>query len=486
MSLCYEEALLLEKDLERLKALRTIAPMNEILDHAEVAALAEGVGKAVLGETITQVIDDYRKQLLGDKSFAASMSHLSRQEITLHLVQELKDKLDAQDSTCLKKLINATGIVLHTNLGRAPLPDSAIGLIQEVNEGYSNLEFDLETGNRGSRHTHIEPLITRLTGAESAMVVNNNAAAVFISLNTLAKQRDVIISRGQQVEIGGSFRIPDIIASSGCTMIEVGTTNKTKPDDYAKAITENTAVLLKVHTSNYKISGFTEEVPLQDLVELGKIKNVLVMEDLGSGCLYDLSKIGLPHEPTVQEVIAGGADLVTFSGDKLLGGPQIGVIAGKKALIDKIKKNPFARIVRCDKSSIAALTAVLKLYMNPEKALAQIPALNMLALKEADLLLRAEELERQLQAALGERCQVEIVDVHDEAGGGSLPDVLLKGKAVSLTIDGLSANRLQELLRQEPIPIICRIVKDKVLLNVRTMSEKEFPLITQTMQNIVG
>ncbi|HHY27028.1 MAG TPA: L-seryl-tRNA(Sec) selenium transferase [Desulfitobacterium dehalogenans] len=476
----------MENDLELLKALRTIAPMNEILDDLEVAALTDRIGKAVLSETIKQVIDDYRKQLLEDKSFMISMSLLSRQELTSYLIQKLKEKLSEQRNTGLQKLINATGIVLHTNLGRAPLPGSAIGLIQEVNEGYSNLEFDLETGSRGSRHAHIESLITRLTGAESAMVVNNNAAAVFISLHTLASRREVIISRGQLVEIGGSFRIPDIIASSGCAMIEVGTTNKTKVHDYTEAVSENTAVLLKVHTSNYKISGFTEEVPLQDLVQLGREKNVLVMEDLGSGCLYDLTKIGLHHEPTVQEVIAGGVDLVTFSGDKLLGGPQIGVIAGKKALIDKIKKNPFARIVRCDKSSIAALAEVLKLYMNPEKAIEQIPTLNMLALKEEELLLRAQELERQLHAALDERCQTDIVDVHDEAGGGSLPDVLLKGKAVSLTIDDLSANQLQDLLRKGSTPIICRIIKDKVLLNVRTISEKEFSLITQTLQSIVG
>lgn len=474
----------MEKDL--LKALRAITPMNEILDHVEVAGLVEDIGRAVLSDTITHVIDDYRKQLLTDNSFAATMALLNRQEITLYFIEKVKYQIVKQQNSSLKKLINATGIVLHTNLGRAPLPSQATDLINEVNEGYSNLEFDLETGSRGSRHAHIEPLITRLTGAESAMVVNNNAAAVFISLNTLAKQKEVIISRGQLVEIGGSFRIPDIIASSGCCMIEVGTTNKTKEHDYARVISENTALLLKVHTSNYKISGFTEEVPLQDLVQLGRDKNVLVMEDLGSGCLYDLTKIGLPHEPTVQEVISSGVDLVTFSGDKLLGGPQIGIIAGKKALIDQIKKNPFARIVRCDKSSIAALAAVLNIYMNPETAACQIPALKMLALKEEDLYLRAQELERQLLASLSARCQTEIVDVDDETGGGSLPDVLLNGKAVSLTIDGLSANQLQELLRKGSIPIICRIYRDKVLLNVRTISEMEFPLITQALKGIVG
>ncbi|MGE4271924.1 MAG: L-seryl-tRNA(Sec) selenium transferase [Desulfitobacterium sp.] len=475
----------MEKD-QLHKALRTITPINEILEHPEVVALLHKIGKPMLTSTLTQIIDEYREQLHADSSFAESMSPLNRQEITVYLIERIKSKISEQQNIGLKKVINATGIVLHTNLGRAPLPHEAIVQIHKVNEGYSNLEFDLESGQRGSRHAHIEPLIARLTGAESAMVVNNNAAAVFLSLNTLANQKEVIVSRGQLVEIGGSFRIPDIISASGCTMIEVGTTNKTKDQDYAQALSENTAVLMKVHTSNYRISGFTTEVSRQDLVELGREKNVLVMEDLGSGCLYDLTQIGLPYEPTVQEVIASGVDLVTFSGDKLLGGPQVGVIVGKKALIDKIKKNPLARIVRCDKSSIAALTAVLAIYLNPEKAVEQIPALNMLDLSVEDLLLRAQELERQLLAVLGDRCQTEIVDVEDEAGGGSLPDVLLKGKAISLTIVGLSANALQILLRKAAIPIIGRIHKDKVLLNVRTILPTEFPIIAQALQGIVG
>lgn len=467
------------------KALRTIAPMNEILDHGEVIALAQIHGRTLLSETLTDLINDYRDQLHNDPLFRDSMSHLSRQEITVYLIEKLKEKLEEIHNTGLKKVINATGIVLHTNLGRAPLPSEAIDEIRKVNEGYSNLEFDLETGSRGSRHVHIESLLTHLTGAESAMVVNNNAAAVFISLNTLAKEKEVIISRGQQVEIGGSFRIPDIIASSGCTMMEVGTTNKTKYRDYAQAISENTALILKVHTSNYKICGFTEEVPLQDLVQLGREKNVLVMEDLGSGSLYDLRKIGLTYEPTVQEVIASGVDLVTFSGDKLLGGPQVGVIAGKKELIEKIKNNPFARVVRCDKSTIAALTAILNIYLKPEKVVEEIPVLKMLALKEDELEEKAQDLKEQINALLGDGCQMEVVDVFDEAGGGSLPDLQLKGKAISLTVEGLSANQLQELLRKESTPIICRIVKDKVLLNVRTISKEEFPLITQALMNIM-
>lgn len=469
---------------ECLKALRTIPPMNELLNQAEVVTLAETLGKALVDEVLTEVIAAYREQLMEDDSFASTMACLEREDISFYLIHKLREKIQERQKKSLIKVVNATGIVLHTNLGRAPLPDRAIDLIREVNEGYSNLEYNLETGTRGSRHSHIDHLIAHITGAESAMVVNNNAAAVFLSLNTLAKGKEVIVSRGQLVEIGGSFRIPDIIASSGCHMVEVGTTNKTKKQDYLRAITENTSVLLKVHTSNYKISGFTEEVPLPDLVAMGREHNLLVMEDLGSGCLFDLSQIGLPHEPTVAEVISSGVDLVTFSGDKLLGGPQIGVIAGRREIIEEIKKNPLARIVRCDKSSIAALTAVLEIYREPEKALEQVPALKMLALSETELLQKAQELESQIKTALGELCQTEIVEVQDEAGGGSLPDVLFNGKALAITLEGLSANRLQELLRKGPVPIICRIVKDRVLLNVRTITERDYPIITQRLVSI--
>lgn len=333
---------------------------------------------------------------------------------------------------------------------------------------------------------HIESVITSITGAESAVIVNNNAAAVFLCLNTLANNKEVVISRGQQVEIGGSFRIPDIIARSGAKMTEVGTTNKTRLMDYLDTINDDTAVLLKVHTSNYKVTGFTEEVPLKELVGLGREKDLVVMEDLGSGSLYDLSMIGLPYEPTVQDSIKCGADIVTFSGDKLLGGPQAGIIAGKKELIDKIKKNPLARMVRCDKTTIAAMAAVPGLYVDSDKVVENIPVLKMMALKEDVLSVNALELEKLINTVLGNKFKTEIVDDLDEIGGGSLPGVILKGKAVALTAPILGVNEIQEQLRKAKTPIICRINRDRILLNVRTLEKKDYPVIVEALARVLG
>lgn len=476
-----EEAQPLER-YDKKEALRRIPPVNELLSNSEVMFLVEQYGRALVIAAIELIADEYRENVTSvTDEPSAEMRSGTRREIAEYLVVRLKRKIEEQHGSRLKKVINATGIVLHTNLGRSPLPEEAVALMREVSEGYSNLEFDLDTGTRGSRHSHIEPLITSITGAESALVVNNNAAAVFLCLNTLSNDREVIISRGQQVEIGGSFRIPDIIMRSGAKMVEVGTTNKTRLTDYSNVISEESAVLLKVHTSNYKVSGFTEEVSLEELVGLGREKNVTVMEDLGSGSLYDLSKIGLPYEPTVQDSVKCGADIVTFSGDKLLGGPQAGIIAGKRELIDKIKKNPLARMVRCDKTTVAAMTAVLNLYMNLEKVVENIPVLKMMALKENELILKALELEKLIKAALGSKCKTEIVDELDEVGGGSLPGVILKGKALALSEMKPGVNEIQVKLRKAKIPIICRINKDRILLNVRTLDKKDYPAIVETL-----
>lgn len=465
--------------------LRTIPPVNELLENPEVMFLIEHSGRALIIESVKLVIDEYRRHAGINEQFVARIQRKTRKEVTEYIIKKLKGKIEEQQNSGLKKVINATGIVLHTNLGRAPLPEKAVALMHEVSEGYSNLEFDVETGSRGSRHSHIEPLITRITGAESAIIVNNNAAAVFLCLNTLAYNMEVVISRGQQVEIGGSFRIPDIIARSGAKMVEVGTTNKTRAADYANAVTDETSVLLKVHTSNYKITGFTEEVPLQELVGLGREKNLVVMEDLGSGSLYNLSAIGLPYEPTVQDSIKCGVDIVTFSGDKLLGGPQAGIIAGKKDLIDKIKKNPLARMVRCDKTTIAAMAAVLSLYMDSDKVIDKIPVLKMMALKEDELSANALEFEKLINAALGSKCKTEIVDDLDEVGGGSLPGVILNGKAVALTALELGANEIQVQLRKAKTPIISRINKDRILLNVRTLEKKDYQVIVEALVRVL-
>lgn len=472
------------EESDKQNAFKAIPPVNEILDRPEVMILIERLGKTYVVESAKRVMDEYRKNIGISKPFEAGQLG-KRKEVTEYLVHRLEDRIEQQQNPGLKKVINATGIILHTNLGRAPLPEQAVRSMYEVCAGYNNLEFDLETGDRGSRHSHIEPLITHLTGAESAIIVNNNAAAVFLCLNTLANQKEVIVSRGQQVEIGGSFRIPDIISRSGAKMVEVGTTNKTHPSDYFNAITGETAVLLKVHTSNYKVMGFTEEVPLQKLVELGREKSIAVMEDLGSGSLYDLSLLGLPGEPMVQDSIKMGADLVTFSGDKLLGGPQAGIIAGKRDLIEKIKKNPLTRMVRCDKTTITSMAAVLTLYLNPEKVVEKIPVLKMMALKGYELTEKAVELSNMIHAALEVKCKIEIVDDLDEIGGGALPGVILEGKAVALTAENLSANEIQAGLRKAKVPVISRINKDRVLLNVRTLEKNEYPLVIQAIAGIL-
>lgn len=458
------------------QALREIPPINDLLEKSEIKSIIAKYGKGIVLDNIRCIIDGFRK----------APNLYSRSEISEYIANKLKGSIEHYEITGLKKVINATGIVLHTNLGRSPLPEEAINFMAKAAEGYSNLEYDVETGERGSRYAHIEPILNKITGAESAMVVNNNAAAVFLCLNTLANNKEVIISRGQQVEIGGSFRIPDIIARSSAKMVEVGTTNKTRVSDYSSSITQETTVLLKVHTSNYKITGFTEEVSLEELVKLGKENNLLVMEDLGSGSLYDLSKIGLPYEPTVQDSIKSGADVVTFSGDKLLGGPQVGIIVGKKELIDKLKKNPLTRMLRCDKLTLAALTSVLNLYTNMDKIADKIPAIKMMSLKEEELLSHAVKLEKLIKGNLANNYNTEIVDDFDEVGGGSLPNVILKGKAIALISDSISANTIQEKFRKSEVPIICHIKKDRVLLNVRTLKEEEFNIILNALEKIIG
>lgn len=472
--------------IDKQDTLRAITPINELLECLEVATLIECFGRAQVIESIKLILDEYRKQIDNNEQLVIKIEFKTRKEVTKYLVKKLEDRIEEQQRLGLKKVINATGIVLHTNLGRAPLPQKAVMLMREISEGYSNLEFDLETGSRGSRHSHIESVITSITGAESAFVVNNNAAAVFLCLNTLANNKEVVISRGQQVEIGGSFRIPDIIVRSGAKMIEVGTTNKTRLMDYSSTINDDTAVLLKVHTSNYKVIGFIEEVELKELVNLGREKDIVVIEDLGSGSLYDLSVIGLPYEPTVQDSIKCGVDIVTFSGDKLLGGPQAGIIAGKKDLIDQIKRNPLARMVRCDKTTIASMAAVLSLYLDPDKVVENIPVLSMMALKEDELSVNALELENLINTALEGKCTTEIVEDLDEIGGGSLPGVILKGKSVALTALVMGVNEIQAQLRKAKTPVICRINRDRILLNVRTIEKKDYSVIVEALVRVLG
>ena len=397
------------------------------------------------------------------------------EEWAARFAKALRDKL--RPRFC--PVINATGVVIHTNLGRSPLAANAARALAEASKGYSNLEFDLATGKRGSRYSHIEDILCDLTGAEAALAVNNNAAAVLLALDTLAKGREVIVSRGQLVEIGGSFRIPEVMAKSGAKLIEVGATNRTHVPDYERAINQETALLLKVHTSNFRIFGFTAEVSAVDLVNLAEKNGLLTMEDLGSGSLIDLSRYGLPREPTVQEVVAAGIDVVCFSGDKLLGGPQAGIIVGKEEVIARIKKNPLNRALRIDKFTLASLEATLRHYYQLEDALANIPTLAMLTEDALAVKKRAVRLLRKLRPVSGKRCRIEVISTLSQVGGGAMPECNLPSFAIALQTTAISPNRLEDDFRALATPVIGRIEHDRFLLDLRTVRDGELGLLAR-------
>jgi L-seryl-tRNA(Ser) seleniumtransferase len=378
----------------------------------------------------------------------------------------------------MRKVINATGTILHTNLGRAPISKEHMVHIAEIATGYSNLEYNLNAGKRGERYSHFEELLCKITGAEAAMAVNNNAAAVMLILSSLGKGGEVIVSRGELVEIGGKFRIPDVMEQSGATLVEVGTTNKTHFSDYEDAINENTAALLKVHTSNYRIVGFTESVGIDELVPLAREKDIPVIEDLGSGVLIDLSKYGITYEPTVQDSIRAGADVVSFSGDKLLGGPQAGIIIGKKKYIDKMKKNQLTRALRIDKFTAATLEVVLQEYLSEERAIERLPVLQMIT-KSVE---KVEEEAKELLKLLGELelpAELGMEDCESQIGGGSLPLERIPSKAVTIKPTKISTAELEERMRFLPIPIIPRTLNDQILLDVRTIGVQNFDVFRQ-------
>lgn len=373
----------------------------------------------------------------------------------------------------LKRVINGTGIVVHTNLGRSLLPDNAADRLTIAATRYTNLEFDLETGKRGSRYSLVEQIICDLTGAEAALVVNNNAAAVLIALDTLARDREVIVSRGELVEIGGSFRIPDVMQKSGATLVEVGATNRTHLYDYEGAISESTALLLRVHTSNFRIIGFTSRVPAEELVELGSKYDLPVMEDLGSGSLVDLSRFGLPHEPTVQEVVKSGVDVATFSGDKLLGGPQTGIIVGNEKIISRIKKNPLNRALRVDKFTLASLESVLRDYYDREGVLQKNQTLRMISEDPEIIKKRAARFMRRTRPKVGENCLLKVIPTVSRVGGGALPEYSLASWAVELNPAQESIATVERNFRALPVPVIGRIESDRLLLDFRTILDEE-------------
>lgn len=387
------------------------------------------------------------------------------------LIRRIKAEIERQNQPHLRRVINGTGIVLHTNLGRARLSRVVSESMKEISGSYSNLEFNLEDGERGSRYEHVEQLLTFLTGAEAALVVNNNAAAVYLVLNSMAKGKEVIVSRGELVEIGGAFRVPEIMTASGCSLMEVGTTNKTHERDYEENISENTGALLKVHTSNYKIIGFTEEVSLEQMKAVGERHGLPVIYDLGSGLLADLKAYGIGDEPTVKNCLEQRADIVCFSGDKLLGGPQAGIIVGKARYINEMKKNHLLRALRIDKLTLNALELTLRQYLSPETAMEQIPTLKMITEPLGRLKEKAEYLHSLLVKQPG--VQAEVLETEGQIGGGTMPGVNLASYAVGISVEQVSADRLEGLLRKNTVPIIARIWKDRILLDVRTMSEED-------------
>jgi L-seryl-tRNA(Ser) seleniumtransferase len=441
----------------------------------------ENVPRSVITESIRQTIDNLRTAVLKNQP-GISQDDFEDSAMTQRIMEEIQRRMSPR----LRRTINATGVVIHTNLGRSLLADDAIANVQLISGRYSNLEFNLETGKRGLRYSAVEELLCGLCGSEAAMVVNNNAAAVLLCLDTMARGREVIVSRGELVEIGGSFRIPEVMEKSGCTLKEVGTTNRTHSRDYANAINNETGLLLKVHTSNYSIVGFTASVSLTDMVDLGKKHGIPVMEDLGSGTLVDFSKYGLAKEPTVQESVAAGCDIVSFSGDKLLGGPQAGIIVGKKDWIERIRKNPLTRALRIDKMTLSALESTLRIYRDEQTALRDIPTLRMITMPKEQTAVLARGLSETIGEIEDSRIETCFLDLFSKAGGGSLPLLELPSTCLGLKIQGLSANALEQKLRGGTPHVIVRIENDTVILDPRTIQIDEPELIRECVRGVLS
>jgi L-seryl-tRNA(Ser) seleniumtransferase len=439
--------------------------VDRLLNDPDVASLVRDYGAPLVTRCARNVLESLRHQILAGLSFES-------RDLPEHLRENIADAVRPS----LRRVINLTGTVLHTNLGRAALPDVAIDAMSDVARGASNLEFDLHSGKRGDRHQHAEALLCQLTGAERALVVNNNAAAVLLTLNSLALRKEVPVSRGELIEIGGAFRMPDIMARAGCKLVEVGTTNRTHGQDYAAAIGSRTALLMKVHASNYAIQGFTKSVTETELAEIAHAHDLPLVTDLGSGTLIDLEDYGLPHEPTVSEALTAGADLVTFSGDKLLGGPQAGIIVGRQELIEKIKRNPMTRALRPDKITIAALHAVLRLYTHPARLLEALPTLRYLTRDVTEI----EQLASRLAPIVQDYCeqfQVAVESTCSQVGSGALPVDRLESAALKITRPGLrrpgkALELLAKAFRELPLPVAGRIADDALWFDLRCLEDE--------------
>lgn len=452
--------------------LRKLPKVDILLQHSKVEEAFENNSRVLVIEAVREALEDTRKNILEGNI----------QEFTIEdIINTFNDILAKKNKPKLRKVINAAGIVIHTNLGRSLLCDKAVNQVEDIIKNYNNLEYDIDKGARGSRYSHIEDIIKEITGAEAALVVNNNAAAVMLVLNTLCEEKEAIVSRGQLVEIGGSFRVPEVMKFSKAKLVEVGTTNRTHLYDYENNITENTGVLLKVHTSNFKILGFTEEVSAEELTKLGEKYDVPVVEDIGSGVLINLQSYGLSYEPTVQESVKKGIDVITFSGDKMLGGPQAGIIIGKKKYIDKIKKNQLTRALRVDKMTLAALEATLKCYLDEETAIKEIPTLNMMLTPPEEIKKKAQLLKRKLSTA-PKHFSFHIEEDYSMVGGGSMPEEKLKTYVVKVKSSKFSAKELEGELRNYETPIISRISNDEIYLDLRTIFKEDFEIILNALK----
>lgn len=453
--------------------LKRIPKVDRVLKWPEITALLKTNSRPEVLAAVRCTLDDIRERVrTGQIALLPGLDEIA---------SLIGAELSRRSSSSLRPVINGSGVVIHTNLGRSPLADEAEDAIRAVSCGYSNLEYNLDSGERGTRYAHVESLICELTGAEAVLVVNNNAAAVLLALSSMAQGREVIVSRGELVEIGGSFRIPDVMHQSGARLVEVGTTNRTHVRDYQAAVSDATALFLKVHTSNFAIVGFTAEATIADLATLSSETGVPVMLDAGSGCLIDLSPYGISGEPTIREYLDNGADVVTFSGDKLLGGPQAGIIAGRRNLLEPMKRHPLLRAVRIDKLTLAALEATLRLYRDDRRALAAIPTLRMLTASAEELAKRSDQIVRRLRKVLPDTVTLVKQSGESSAGGGSFPLLQLGTSLIEVKIAGASPQQVEQVLRKARVPVVGRIHRERFLLDVRTILDSDLPALSESL-----
>ncbi|OPJ55576.1 L-seryl-tRNA(Sec) selenium transferase [Alkalithermobacter paradoxus] len=466
--------------MDKKQLFSQLPSVDQILNNDNIITLLEEYPRVIVLESIRESIDVQRKKILSLDDKDIKDFYINEDK----MIHEIKDSTKAKYSLSLRKVINGTGVVIHTNLGRSLISDKIKDEVWGIASRYSNLEYDLNLGERGSRYSHLENIIKRITNAEDVLVVNNNAAAVLLVLSTLCKDKEAIVSRGELVEVGGSFRIPSVMEQSGAKLVEVGSTNKTYIKDYEEAINENTSALLKVHTSNYRILGFTHSVEINELSDLGKKYNIPVVEDLGSGLFIDLSKYGFSYEPTVMDSLKGGADIVTFSGDKILGGPQAGIIVGKKEYIQKMKKNQLTRALRVDKFTMAALEATFRMYLDEDMAIKNIPTIKMLTYNIEELESKANALYNCIKSKNLE-IDINIEDGYSQVGGGSMPLEKISTKLVSIVPNNISVAAFERKLRLCDNHIIGRVYDNKYILDVRTIFEDEFDIIADTIKGIL-